>query len=279
MPGWRDRVDIIAGTSTGGVIALGLAHGQSPKDLRELYEKKGRKIFDDSWLDNLKDLGSIAGAEYDNRNLARELHRVLGETRLKNLGKRVVIPTFDLDNEDPSPHKRSWKPKIFHNFPGEDSDGNALAWKVALYTSAAPTFFPTVDGHIDGGVFANNPSLCALAQSQDDRTQGVHPKLADIALLSIGTGLSLNYIKGKNLDWGYAQWIKPLLNILMDGVSGIADFQCRKLLGDDGYHRLAPVFPPKISVPLDAVKHIPYLVTFANQVSLESTVQWLEDVW
>jgi patatin-like phospholipase/acyl hydrolase len=278
VPGWRDKVDVIAGTSTGGVIALGLAHGLSPTALRQLYEKKGSEIFDDSWLDNLMDLGTIAGAQYDNRNLARELRRVLGNTMLKHLGKRVVIPTFDLDNEDPTPGRRSWKPKIFHNFPGEDSDGNAHAWKVALYTSAAPTYFPTVDGYIDGGVFANNPSLCALAQSQDARALHTVPALSEISLLSLGTGISLTYIKGQNLDWGYAQWAKPLLNILMDGVSGIADYQCRKLLGK-GYHRLAPVFEPGVSVPLDDVKHIPYLVGFANKVKLEETAEWLKTAW
>jgi uncharacterized protein len=279
VPGWRDKIDLLAGTSTGGVIALGLARGLSPAQLRQLYEQKGKDIFDDSWLDDLMDLGDVAGAQYDNRNLTRELHRVLGDARLKNLGKRVVIPTFDLDNESADKAQRTWKPKIFHNFPGPDSDGNALAWKVALYTTAAPTYFPTVDGYIDGGVFANNPSLCALAQTQDDRGKDfANPPLDDVVLLSLGTGTSLNYIKGKNLDWGKAQWIKPLLGILQDGVSGIADYQCRKLLGAR-YRREAPVFPPGVSIPLDDVKRIPDLVAFAAQVDLGETTQWLKAAW
>ena len=56
-PGWLDKVDLLAGTSTGGIIALGLANGLTPTQLRNLYQKKGEKIFDDSWLDDLKDIG------------------------------------------------------------------------------------------------------------------------------------------------------------------------------------------------------------------------------
>jgi patatin-like phospholipase/acyl hydrolase len=169
VPGWLDKVDLLAGTSTGGIIALGLAHSVPLADIRALYEQKGRDIFDDSWLDNLKDLGNVAGAQYGNKALSRELRRIFGETRLKDLRKRVLIPAFDLDNENPDASRRAWSPKFFHNFPGPDSDGDRLAYKVALYTSAAPTFFPAVDGYIDGGVFANNPSMAALAQTQDHR--------------------------------------------------------------------------------------------------------------
>lgn len=61
--------------------------------------------------------------------------------------------------------RRTWKPKIFHNFKGDDSDGDALIANVALYTSSAPTYLPSADGYIDGGVFANNPSVVALAQA------------------------------------------------------------------------------------------------------------------
>ena len=65
--------------------------------------------------------------------------------------------------------ERRWKPKLFHNFPGPDSDGGALAYRVAVATAAAPTYFASYDGYIDGGVFATNPSMCALAQTQDAR--------------------------------------------------------------------------------------------------------------
>ena len=277
-PGWLRKVHIVAGTSTGGIIALGIAHGVPLADMRALYEQKGRDIFDDSWLDNLKDLGNLAGAQYGNKALTRERRRMFGDTRLKDLKKRVLIPAFDLDNESPNASRRSCSPKFFHNFPGPDSDADRLAYKVALYTSAAPTFFPSVDGYIDGGVFANNPSMASLAQTRDRRSFKRRPRHDRIALLSIGTGTSLIRIERKNLDWGQAQWIKPLLNIMMDGGMGVADYQCRQILGDR-YHRLAPVFPPDQVIGLDAVDRIPDLVKFAESVDISQAVKWLKATW
>jgi len=278
LGGWLDSVDLIAGTSTGGLLALGLAHGVDLQTLRELYETKGAQIFDDSWLDNLVDLGQVAGAQYDNKNLERELKRVLGPTTtLSQLTKKVLITSFDLDNESPDPKRRTWKPKVFHNFPGADSDGAELAYKVGLYTSAAPTYFPSVDGYVDGGVFANNPSMCALTQTQDARIRN-RPAISEVALLSLGTGTSLVYIPGKRLDWGFAQWVKPLISLMLDGVSGIADYQCQKILGEQ-YHRLAPVFPPGVSLPLDAVKRVPDMIQFAEGADLAATTKWLRKYW
>ncbi|MBM4155926.1 MAG: hypothetical protein FJ221_13005, partial [Lentisphaerae bacterium] len=66
VQGWIDRADLLAGTSTGALIALGLARGMSPTEVRELYERHGREIFHDTWLDNIQDLGRLAGAGYDN---------------------------------------------------------------------------------------------------------------------------------------------------------------------------------------------------------------------
>jgi patatin-like phospholipase/acyl hydrolase len=277
MAGWLDSVDLIAGTSTGGLLALGLAYGLDLQRIRDLYESQGRAIFDDSWLDNLVDLGTLIGAQYDIRNLTHELSRIFGETTLGQLRKRVLVTAFDLDNKANDPARRTWKPKLFHNFPGPDSDSSALAYRVGLYTAAAPTYFPSVDGYIDGGVYASNPSMCALAQSQDSRLPG-RPSLSDIVLLSLGTGTSLTYIPSKNLDWGYAQWAKPLVNLMLDGTAGIADYQCKQILGRR-YHRLAPDFPPGVSIPMDAVKRVPEMIRFASALDLSATIQWIQDHW
>jgi patatin-like phospholipase/acyl hydrolase len=188
----------------------------------------------------------------------------------------VLITTFDLDNEA-DPQQRTWKPELFHNFLGPDSDGEALVYKVGLYTSAAPTYFPSVDGFIDGGVYASNPSMCALAQSQDSRF-APRPALEELVLLSLGTGTSLTYIRGKTLNWGYAQWAKPLVNLMLDGMAGIADDQSRQLLGDQ-YHRLAPVFPPGVAFPMDAAQRVPEMVQFAQGVDLTATIAWLKTHW
>lgn len=277
IAGWLDKVDLVAGTSTGGLLSLAIAKGLDLQVIRELYENKGPEIFDDSWLDDVIDLGTLIGAEYDNTVLKQELRKILGYTRLGQLHRHVLITAFDLDNEDQDPAKRKWKPKLFHNVPGTDNDADYLAYKVGLYTSAAPTYFPAVDGFIDGGVYANNPSMCALAQTQDSRNDVPHP-LDEIVLLSLGTGTSLTYIQGKDLDWGYAQWIKPLINLMLDGIGGIADYQCKQILGNR-YHRLGPEFPHGISIQMDDADRMDEMIDFAQGVAIGGTVAWLKAHW
>jgi patatin-like phospholipase/acyl hydrolase len=277
LKGWIDGVNLVAGTSTGGLLALSIAKGLDLQTLRELYVNKGAKIFDDTWIDDVVNLGDVIGAQYNNKNLTRELTNILGNDTLGDLPGNVMVTSFDLDNEDPDPYKRTWKPKIFHNLPGQSNDAGVLAYKAALYTSAAPTFFPTVDGYVDGGVFANNPSMCALAQTQDSRNAQC-PPLSDVVLLSVGTGTPLTYIKGKNMDWGLAHWAKPLISLMMDGVGGIADYQCKQLL-ESRYRRVAPKFPPGVVIPLDAVKRIPDMIDFANDYPLDDTIAWMKDEW
>jgi len=165
VPGFINSVDLLAGTSTGGIIALGLASGRTPIELVSLYRDNAAKIFDSSWLHQLADLHGVSGAEYDNTNLAQILKELFGSLRLGQLSKKVLVPSFQLDNQEPQAGKRKWKPKFFHNYPGPDSDGSELVVDVALRTSAAPVYFPTYQVYVDGGVAANDPSMAALARS------------------------------------------------------------------------------------------------------------------
>lgn len=278
IAGWLGRADLLVGTSTGGILALGLAAGQSPQAMGDIYSQRGGAIFDDSIWDNLRDLGKTVGADYSAKGLKAELRRVFGDQRLQDLGRKVAIPAFDLDNEA-SPAERTWKPKIFHNFTGADSDGAQRVADVALYTSAAPTYFPSADGYIDGGVFANNPSIVALVQAISTRN-AAHERAAldDVVMLSVGTGVSLTYIKGQTLDWGYAQWAQPLINVLMDGTAGIADYQARQLLGQR-YHRLQLVFPPTETIALDAVDKLGRMEALAQAQPLDAVAGWIGQHW
>ncbi len=281
VPGWLAMVDLIAGTSTGGILALGLARGLAPGKLQELYYDKCSVVFDDSWLDNLFDLGQVVGAQYSSRNLARLVEDVVGSVTLGQLEKNVLISAFDLDNNDPDRLKRSWKPKFFHNFPGVDNDSAEIARDVALYTSAAPSYFPGVDGFIDGGVVANNPSMAALAQVFDKRANIPNrPDLPDIRLLSVGTGKPLKYIKTgrkKYLDWGFAQWAQPILEIMLDGSMGLADYQCKQLLGEKQYRRVNPVLSK--SIGLDDCKKTDELVQIGEKHNIDEIVDWLNAEW
>ncbi|HRE25738.1 MAG TPA: hypothetical protein PK954_03810, partial [Anaerolineales bacterium] len=117
------------------------------------------------------------------------------------------------------------------NFPNEDTDARELAVDVALRTSAAPTYFPIVDGFVDGGVIANNPSMCALAQALDPK-RGAGQALADVRILSLGTGQNQEFIETDDTDWGLAQWMPHLVGVMIDGAMDLANYQCRQILGE-----------------------------------------------
>ena len=211
-----------------------------------MYVTKRADIFHRSVFRAIANMGSILGAKYDIANLERVIKPFLGETTTLGNLKRVLIASFDLDSGPNYPGGRRWKPKLFHNFPGEDSDAKELAWKVGLYTSAAPTYFQPADGYVDGGVYASNPSMCAMAQTQDTRIEGGGPRKEEIVLFSLGTGISLKYIEKMQPDWGDAQWIEPLLAIMLDGVSGIADFNAGNCFGIDTFVK-RPSFHPVLT--------------------------------
>jgi uncharacterized protein len=282
IPKLIENTDLLAGTSTGGIIALGLAAGKSVDDMIALYQGNGKAIFDDSFLNDIRDIGGLAGADYDQKNLANILTGIFADKQLKDLKKRVLIPSFDLDDGNKDNTKRTWNPKFFHNFPGQDSDGDESVVDVALSTSAAPTYFPTHSTYIDGGVVANNPSMAALAQTQDSRNADPAPRLGEIFVLSLGTGTNLSYVDGQNLDWGLAQWAKPLISLLLDASMGIADYQCRNLLNDT-YRRIAPVFPHDTNIKLDEWERSQELLDIGNTCALtdswsgDDVVRWLSD--
>ncbi len=270
--GFIDQVDLFAGTSTGGVIALGLAAGYSPGEIGELYEIHAREAFADTVLDDFVDLGKLVGAEYDFWNLKKILKRRFGHMTLADLPRRVLITTFDLDDENPNAENRTWKPKFFHNFPGLDSDEHELIIDVALRTSAAPTFFPVYQGFIDGGVVANNPSTCALAQALHPETGG--QALADVALFSVGTGRNNRFLDLKEEDWGLAQWARHLVDVMMDGRAGVSDYQVRQILGPK-YLRLNPDLP--FPIGMDDIKQIDKLKEIAGHVDLGAARNWLTE--
>ncbi len=187
--------------------------------------------------------------------------------------RRVVVATFDLDSGSVTREGvRSWKPKFFHNFeePGS-TDRDQLVVDVAMRSCSAPTYFPIYQGYVDGGVVANNPSMCALAQALHDDTGGQHASY--VALLSVGTGVVPRFVDEEDANWGYAQWAKPLLNIVFEGGSGLADYECRQILGRR-YQRLNPVLDT--AVALDSVESCTELERVAARADLGETIEWLD---
>jgi len=271
-PGFLSQVDLFAGTSTGGVLALGLALGRSPWDMGQLYTGAAEKVFADSVWDDIRDLGKLTGADYSNRPLKQAILDLVGEITLGDLPKRVLISSFQLDN---NPHTsgvpRTWKAKFFHNFPSPHSDAHEKVVDIALRTGSAPTYFPIYQGYVDGGVVVNNPSMCALAQALHPETGG--QKLEEVTLLSSGTGIISIYLTEKDADWGLAQWAPHLLSIMIEGGVGVADYQCRQILGDR-YLRIDPVLP--ISMGMDDLAQIPIMQELGQLEDLRTAIDWLK---
>jgi patatin-like phospholipase/acyl hydrolase len=271
---FRD-LDLVVGVSTGAIQALALAAGKTPPVIRDMYEKASKFIFADSFLDDFRDGWKLAGADYSNKNLRKMLELQFGDMKLRDLDKKVAIVTFDLDNEvTDGKRPRSWKPKVFHNFPGDDSDGEELVVDVAMRSSAAPTYFPTYQGYCDGGVSANNPAMIGLAQALDPRTAKM--QVDEVRVLSIGAGQIERFVKGNNHDWGVAQWAPKLLYMMMEGSIEIANFQCKVIL-KERFHRVNPVLKGTFS--LDNWEKIPELVEAATFHDLVPTVKWLKEYW
>lgn len=252
--------DLIAGTSTGGILALGLTldggEGKprhSAADLRALYAERGAEIFPPlrpSWLRTAR---GIAVERYPAGPLEDVLKAYLtdasgAEARLKDALKPVLVPAYEIELRQPfffRSVRAAAEPELY-DFP---------VWEAARATSAAPTYFEAARlrspdqsdpfALVDGGVFANNPSMCAFADARARRHEEAHPSVApedrlraaDMVMVSLGTGELTKRLPWEEArDWGFYGWGRQLLGLVMDGVSDTADFQCRQLLGD-AYHR------------------------------------------
>lgn len=279
VPDWRNSINMFAGTSTGGLIALCLAAGVTPASLMTLYLQQGPFIFARNLWQEIKGLGDITGPKYDGGNREKVFHDVLADRRLGQLRQddrgHVVITSFDLDDRtDPNPAARRWKAKIFHNLPTRDDSGDDLeyAYRVAMRTSAAPTYFPSYDGFVDGGVFANNPSMCALAQTRDRRLS-IEIPMDTVKMLSLSTGFYPFHLEGDE-KWGLAQWAPHLVSLLMDGVNEVAEFETAQLMRDGNFFRV----PLRLQsdIQMDDASEVGVLQRIGNEVDIGGAIAFLE---
>lgn len=226
--------DLMAGTSTGGIVVAGLCkkdntgkNQYSAEDLVGFYQEYGPYIFKSSFL--RKAITWLNGAEYSNKNIELVLDKYFSNTTLADVSNNLLLTSYDIHNNCPFFFK-SWK-----------EDRKFLKLKDALRaTTAAPTYFAPKLLKInqinrvlvDGGVFANNPAACAYANSRK-----LFP-YDDIVLLSIGTGRlssSIKYVNSKR--FGKITWIKPLLNIMFASSLDIVNYQLDNII-DDKYLRV-----------------------------------------
>jgi uncharacterized protein len=263
------KVELFAGTSTGSILALAMAQGMTPTQLVALYVENGDEIFARrDIVDTVSGpVDELLRANYSLEELKKILVRFFDGRTLGDLQKRVLVPTFDLDNGAAPPAPRHWKPKFFHNYDSTGNDRAESMVDVVLRSCAAPTFFPSHQGYVDGGVVANNPAACALAQAI---SEGVPSD--EIRLLSIGTGFNPKVLRGDKLDWGQTQWLAEIVTLLMDGMTGVVDFQCQQLLRDR-YHRLDTVLAQVIN--LDDVARVSTLLAIADALPIEAALTFI----
>jgi patatin-like phospholipase/acyl hydrolase len=236
-----DHFDLITGTSTGGIIALGLGMGMRPIDIVKFYVDKGPAIFPQgNWIERCWrwTRGWICN-KYENDALKRSLQECFGERLLGESRKRLVIPSYNLGEDDVYLFKTPYHQRLRRDF-------KVPTWKVALATSAAPTFFPAykeVDHVrlIDGGVWANNPTLVGIAEA----VSMLDVPLGAIRVLSLGTTDEVKGRRAKLDAGGLWQWKKDAVDVIMRGQSIGAYTQALHLLGRDRVVRIDPKVPDR----------------------------------
>lgn len=305
------HVDLFAGTSSGGVIALGLAAGVPITEISELFRRNAKRIFEPRSPADFK-LPELLGAilaqlnpdlvklleqnykylynvRYDNRGLIKalaeiETDAVKHDKLLTDLNRKVLVTTFQL--EDKNGHG-GWRPVALHNLGKPAVESHLI--EAAMCTSAAPVYFPPYEHHqlgycVDGGMFANNPGSLAAATAVHSGVE-----LSTLRLLSIGAGAPTNAFPvpqaplfSSVATFGPMAWLLPakvsdrtpaypLLNALFDGASAHDTLICRSLLQE---HYLRVQVPLPSEVPMDAVdeKSLKQLVALADDFS--SSNEW-----
>ncbi|MGH6915261.1 MAG: patatin-like phospholipase family protein, partial [Geminicoccales bacterium] len=221
--------DLIAGTSTGGILAAGLTapHPQdpgrpaaSPHDLVKLYRDEGGEIFQTGTFTSIRRCfgnvfaGNLAGAveeKYDHAPLEAKIRRTLGERRISEALTGLLITAYDITARATVVMKQ--RPLC----PGEAPHDDFFFWEAARATSAAPTYFEPArvtnltSGKamtlVDGGVYANNPSVCAFVEGLK-----MGATAQSMILVALGTGYQnrpYSYYETRN--WGPINWINPAL--------------------------------------------------------------------
>ena len=232
----HELFDLLVGTSTGGILALGLSRPGanrpaqfSARRVVKLYEEQGANIFEYSLWRKLRTVGGILDEAYSHEVLEDILGKYFAGATLADCEVPTMVTSYDIQN------RRTVFLKSWH---GDHQP--LLCRDAARATSAAPTYFepkPLDTGDvasalIDGGIFMNSPSVSAYAEARklfpDD----------PIAVLSLGTGELTQPIPFEEArTWGSALRVMSLLDCMFDGVSKAADHQMRLFLGER-YYRL-----------------------------------------
>lgn len=257
-----DYFDLIAGSSTGGLLTAILLFPDNTNNAKfsieaalDLYAKKGDTIFNVSFWEEIINPFGLFNEKISQRNLERQLHEVFGNLELRALIKPCLITSYDINQR---------KAKFFCSHEANSSLENFYVKDVCRATSAAPTYFEPAKIKslydqeftlIDGGVYANNPALCAYAEARKipfskilkDAEKVDYPDINDMMIVSIGTGEVLKpYTFEKFENAGKIKWISPLIDILLSANVETVNYHLSKMFESLGprnrknYYRLMP---------------------------------------
>jgi patatin-like phospholipase/acyl hydrolase len=237
-----DHFDLVVGTSTGGVIAASLGIGKSPREITDAYASSAKVIFPPH---GSRFSTGLFRSKYSPRGMEEVVRREFGDALLADSKVPLVIPSFDIGENKLHLFKTPHHPRLRR-------DWKIPLWEVAMATSAAPVFFPAfrVPGEhlrlIDGGVWANNPSMVGVAEAVSMFGQ----PLESIRVLSVGTTADVR-VGGRGRDrGGLIPWLRPpnLLNTVLAGQSASAVAQVQHLLGPSRIRRFDALAPKVIKL-------------------------------
>lgn len=240
--------DLIAGTSTGALIAIGLCYSKngidraySTSELINIYETRGGEIFPKPLLQPARFCRSLFHRKYSNHGLRKVLSDLFGDDRLNSCLKPVLIPAYDL---------RTNQPIVFtsRQVRAESNDAyNPKIIDVLLATTAAPTYLPSHKFRltalasekrfvqaIDGGIFANNPTLLALREVMAHESGSFYGGPVDrssVFALSLGTGEHCqDYAVRWTRHWGVIPWGLRLFDVISQSSSATTEDLVRELV-------------------------------------------------
>lgn len=235
-----EHFDLIAGTSTGGIIAIGLAMGATAEQIRQFYETDGLKIFPqrtglNKWIGRVRD---FFRPKFSDQALRAAIQSVVGDRPLKEAKARLVVPAYDLNTG------KIYVFKTPHH-PNYSSNADLPAIDVALATSAAPTYFPAHDipglgTFIDGGLWANCPAMVGLVEALDFLSQ----KPEEVRMLSLSTTSYPRRLVEPGQIGGFLAWAPKLVDTLMFGQARSAVAMATCLLRHGLFHRIDYQVPP-----------------------------------
>jgi len=242
---YSEYFDIIAGTSTGSIIAAALALEIPIDKICEMYEDLPDQIFKRKSFN----IRGLFRSRYSNKNLVKILDKTFQNYKMKETKTNLIIPSTDLANSSVYVHKTPYKPEFVR-------DGDTLVKDAVLSSCSAPTYFDSVkmkngkkEEYLlsDGGVWANNPSMIAFIEAINPNR--LNFKMNEVKILSLGTGISKRGYKFSKRNWGLISWGTKLVDMILGIQSQVPHNMLSLILPEENYLRID--FCKNEKLPLD----------------------------